>query len=160
MKSPEDCFDALGFREVVCILTLSASRERVRPLGNRVRSDHGATNDAARNWLRNSQKRAKSRISLSMLMRCARFIRCMLRHLRAPRQPEVHPERCARRANGARSGNRPRGRTPEVRCQNDADGALCMGECAVNLAHASAVPLPDRVPDRAVCASPGCTSLI
>jgi hypothetical protein len=39
-----------------------------------------------------------------------------------------------------------------------------MGECAVNLAHASAVPLPDRmpdrVPDRAVCASPGCTSLI
>ena len=95
-----------------------------------------------------------------MLMRCARFIRRMLRHLRAPRQPEVHPERCARRANGARSGNRPRGRTPEVRCQNDADGTLCMGECAVNLAHASAVPLPDRVPDRAVCASPGCTSLI
>jgi hypothetical protein len=79
MKSPEDCFDALGFREVVCILTLSASRERVRPLGNRVRSDHGATNDAARNWLRNSQKRAKSRISLSMLMRCARFIRRMWR---------------------------------------------------------------------------------
>jgi hypothetical protein len=160
VKSPKEIFEEFGPRLVACILGPSASRERIRPLGNRVRSDHGATNDAARNWLKNSHKRAKSRISLSMLMRCARFIRRMLRHLRAPRQPEVHPERCARRANGARSGNRPRGRTPEVRCQNDADGALCMGECAVNLAHASAVPLPDRVPDRAVCALPGCTSLI
>ena len=79
VKSPKEIFEEFGPRLVACILGPSASRERIRPLGNRVRSDHGATNDAARNWLKNSHKRAKSRISLSMLMRCARFIRRMWR---------------------------------------------------------------------------------
>jgi hypothetical protein len=73
VKSPKEIFEEFGPRLVACILGPSASRERIRPLGNRVRSDHGATNDAARNWLKNSHKRAKSRISLSMLMRCERF---------------------------------------------------------------------------------------
>jgi hypothetical protein len=64
VNSAKESHEEVGLSESACILAASASRERVRPLGNRVTqsaSDRGAKIDAALKLAENQPKQGKKK---------------------------------------------------------------------------------------------------